>query len=462
MTITGIANALLVNISQIAGINDPQYKISPVGALKMVLENNAVKDVTNLAGLQAGQDKVIKVRAMQRGLESAVSEVDDCETSITPAFIEHEVTKTLFSKIGIFLSDPLLRTFEAQAAANAVTVAAGGAAIPTVLYELILTNAQALLQSIDRKVVTAINAGWGVNAVTGDAAAQTINLASTPTSDDGMVKVMLDADANEVTGELMILGSGIVRGFEALDKLKTGTDEGGFGALGLRVYNDPKTASIFGANQFAVIQKGSVGFVDWQKYAGTYGGMKGSSLFFTIPVPAMLANGELTTIVFDAQLKYQDCPIIDTDNVTVLAPRGWILELSKSFGVYVAPATMYAVGDPLRGVNGIFRYVAAKQETIYQTQAVAEMVNVTGITTDDVAETLSLAGTNTWDFASHLSVAPANATARNLILYSSATPAKATVSTDGVVTGVSAGTSVITATTIDGGFTVTATVTVTA
>lgn len=459
MTLTGIAQALLTNISQIAGINDPQYKISPVGALKMVLENNAVSQVTNLAGLQAGTDTTIKVRAMKRGLESSVSDIDDCETTITPAWAEHEITKTLFSKIGIFLSEPLLRTFEAQAAENVAIVGNGGQAIPTVLYELILTNANALIQSMDKKIVTALNSGWGVNAVTGDANAQTINFASQPTDDDGAVKLMLDAEANEVAGEIMIVGSGIIRGFEALDKLKTGTDQGGFGALGLKVYNDPKTTSIWGANVFGVFQKGSVGFVDWQKYAGTYGGQKGTSLFFTIPVPAVLANGELTTIIFDAQLQYKDCPIY-AENGSLTAPRGWVLELSKSFGVYIAPNTMYAAGDPLEGVNGTFKYLAAKEETIYQTQAVAEMVSVTGITTSDDAETFAVAAT--WDFGSKLSVAPANATARNLILYSSATPGVATVSQTGIVTGVSAGTSVITATTIDGGFTVTATVTITA
>ena len=458
MNLIGVKNALLANISAIAGINDPQYKISPVGALKMVLENNAVKDVINLAGLESGQDTVIKVRAMQRGLESSVSAIDDCETTIVPAFQEHEITKTLFSKIGIFLSEPLLRTFEQQAASG-VTV--GATAIPSVLYELILTNAQSLIQKIDRNIVTAIGSGWGVNAVTGSANAQTINLSSQPTDDDGVVKLVLDSEANEVAGELMIIGSGIIRGFEALDKLKVGTDQGGFGALGLKVYNDPKTASVWGTNHFGVFQKGSVGFVDWQKNGGVYGGERGTSLFFTIPVPAMLGNGELTAITFDAQIKYQDCPVY-AENGSLIAPRGWILELSKSYGVYVAPATMYAVGDPLYGVNGVFHYIAAKAETIYQTQAVAEMVNVTGITTDDNAQTLSLAGVNTWDFASHLTVAPANATARNQILYSSATPAKATISQLGVVTGVATGTSVITATTIDGGFSVTATVTVTA
>lgn len=455
MDLIGIKNALLANISAIAGLNDPQYKITPVGVLKMVLENNAVKEVTNLAGLQSGQDTTIKVRAMQRGTIADVSEVDDCETTITPAFVEHEITKTLFAKVGIFLSEPLLRQFEAQAAQN---TNAGGAPIPTVLYELILTHAQSLIQAIDTKIVTALNSAWGVNAVTGSSSPQTINLSTSPTDDDGMVKLILDAEKNEVNGDLLIAGSGIIRGFEALDKLKTGTDQGGFGALGLKIYNDVKTGSIWGANHFAVIQQGSIGFVDWQKNAGTYGGQKGNSFFFTIPVPMQLANGELSALVLDAQIKYQDCPVYSEG--TLVAPRGWILELSKSFGVYTAPTTMYKAGDDLAGVNGIFHYIAAKQTPVYQTQEVAPMVNVTGITTDEATKSIVVAAT--YDFASHLTVAPTNATAKNQIIYSSATPAKATVSQLGVVTGVAAGTSVITATTLDGSYTASVTVTVTA
>ena len=178
-------------------------------------------------------------------------------------------------------------------------------------------------------------------------------------------------------------------------------------------------------------------------------------------------------MTLDAQLKYYDCPIYDDEGVLV-APRGWVLLLSKSYGVYVAPATMYAVGDPLAGVNGIFRYVAAKDdgcisvkncgaepieisgtvETTYPT-----MVNVTGITTSDNAETL--AALATWDFASKLTVAPpANATAKNLILYSSSDETKATVSNVGLVTAIATGSAVITATTVDGAFTATATITV--
>jgi hypothetical protein len=458
MDLIGIKNALLVNISKVAGLNDPQYKISPVGALKAVLENNAVKDVINMAGLESGQDTTIKVRAVVRGVEGDVSDVDDCETTITPAFVEHEITKTSFHKIGIFLSEPLLRTFEAQAAAG---FQVNGVTVPSILYEMILTKVNGLIQKIDRTILTAIESGKGKNAVTGSTTAQTVNFASSLTDDDGYVKLLTDAEANEVNGDLMIIGSGVVRNFDILNKLKVAADQNGFGAVNYGVYNDPKAASVWGANEFFSIQKGSLGFVDWLKNGGVYGGMKGTSMFFTIPIPVQLANGELSSLVFDAQIKYQDCPIMAEDGTTTLAPRGWILEISKSFGVYTAPLTMYASADPLYQVNGIFHYIGAKETPVYQVNQTTAKVDVTGITTDDVAETLSLAGTNTWDFASHLTVAPSDASVKWLV-FSSATPAKATVDQSGIVTGVAAGTSVITATTVDGGFSVTATVTVTA
>ena len=456
MTLTGVVNAILKNISAVAGLNDPQYKVTPVGALKAVLENNAVSAVTNEAGLQRGLDRTIKVRAVKRGLESDVSETNSCETTITPVFAEHEIKATLYNQIGIFIDEATMRTFEEQAAAG---FQVGGVAVPSILYEMILTKVNGLIQKIDRAVLIAIETGKGVNSVTGSDAAQTINFSSTLTDNDGYVKLLTDAETNEVNGDLIIIGSGVIRNFDMLNKLKSSADQNGFGAVNYGVYNDPKAASVWGANEFFTIQKGSIGFADWQKNAGNYAGERGGSIFFTIPVPVQLANGELSSLVFDAQLKYQDCPIYEEGSL--VADRGWILILSKSYGVYTAPKTMFAATDPLNGVNGIFHYIGAKETPVYQVNQITDKVDVTGITTDDVAETLSLSGTNTWDFASHLSIAPTNASVK-WILYTSGTPAKATVNQAGLVTAVATGTSVITATTVDGNYSVTATVTVTA
>lgn len=105
MNLIGIVNALLVNISLIAGLNDPQLKVTPSGFLKMLLENNALTEVKNLPDILSGQDRQIKLRYMQRGLESEVSDRDDCETPITAEWKETTIENPLFSKIGIFISD---------------------------------------------------------------------------------------------------------------------------------------------------------------------------------------------------------------------------------------------------------------------------------------------------------------------------------------------------------------------
>ena len=84
--------------------------------------------------------------------------------------------------------------------------------------------------------------------------------------------------------------------------------------------------------------------------------------------------------------------------VILVADRGWILILSKSYGVYTAPKTLYAVGDPLANVNGIFHYIGAKETPVYQVNQTPLKVDVTGITTSDAAETVAIGAT--FNFAS--------------------------------------------------------------
>ena len=209
---------------------------------------------------------------------------------------------------------------------------------------------------------------------------------------------------------------------------------------------------------------------------GNYAGEKGGSYFFTMPIPIELANGELSALVLDAQLKYEDCPIYD--NGGKIADRGWKLILSKSYGLYNTPATAFAVGDPLSGVNGSFRYVGAVESKCIEVKAcgdepipvdlgnepipvdvdfVPELVPITGISTTDNAETI--APLATFDWGATVVVAPSDATFRKLIAYTSSDTAIATVDQYGVVTGVANGTAVITASTI-GGFSTSCTVTV--
>lgn len=456
MDLKGIANAFLHNISAIAGLNDPQTKITPVGFLKMLLENPATVNITNLGDLQAGKNVPIKVRALTRGLASDAVDTDDCDTTITAAWVESEITHPRFKKIGIYISDDQMRTFEDDAR-SFVSTGTPNVQVWKALYEIVVAKVNGLIQAVDTDLVTLQNSKWGVNSVTANSNAQTINLSANLTDDDGYVKLLTDAEQNEVNGKLFIVGNGHIRNFDILNKLKTAADSNGFGAVDYMVYPDNKTVAGWGANHFGVFAEGQVGFVNWNKNVGAFAGEKGGSMFFTLPVPVQLANGELSSMVFDAQLKYEDCPVW-AEGVKV-ADRGYVLLLSKPYGLYNAPATMFAAGDPLAGVTGAFHYIAAKEVPVYQTQAVAEMISVTGITTSDEAETLVV--DDTWDFASKLTVAPADATARNLIVYATSDATKATVSQVGLVTAIAAGEAIVTATTIDGGFSATATITVT-
>ena len=91
---------------------------------------------------------------------------------------------------------------------------------------------------------------------------------------------------------------------------------------------------------------------------------------------------------------------------------------------------------------------------------VVPKVPVTGVTTSAATKSV-IAGTTKYDFGATLTIAPANATVTD-ITYRSSDEDVAGVDADGKVTGVAAGTAVISGTTVDGKYTAVCTVNVTA
>lgn len=350
----------MMNISAIAGLNDPQLKITPVGFLKMLLENNAMTVVNNLKDIQSGQKRQIDVKYMQRGIESEVTDVDDCDTPISPSWKTANIGNALFNKVGIFISDDDMRQY-VLAATDPTALGNSAQNVSKALYETVLTYINALLQKIDGNLVAAQALKFGVNAAYGEATAQPITLGTKARMDDGVVKLILDAEANEVYDELLICGNGLVRAFDIYNKLKSGVDNQGFGALNLKAYSDPKTVSGWGANHFGVFAKGTIGFVDCPQNVGNYAGEQGGSFFFQLPMPLPLSDGTILPLAFDCQLKYVDCPEKNGEG-QIIAKRGWKLIISKTYGLFNMPSDAFKVGDPLRGVNGSFHYVATAQD----------------------------------------------------------------------------------------------------
>lgn len=105
----------------------------------------------------------------------------------------------------------------------------------------------------------------------------------------------------------------------------------------------------------------------------------------------------------------------------------------------------------VRTVNGNFAAVAT-----VMVNPVNNPIAVTGVTVAPTTASVAVGATTSLA----ATVAPANAT-NKAVTWTSSSPAIATVSASGVVTGVAAGSATITVRTTDGGFTATATVTVT-
>ena len=356
MNLIGFVNALLINIGIIAGLNDPQYKVTPVGFLNMLMENPATTQISNLSQLQQGFDREIKVRYLQRGLESSVTDKDDCETPVGAVWKETAIGTPSYSKIGLFIPDSDFRKYQEEATR---TVSVGNPSAPLMLglYNLMLTQIQAMLQKIDNNLVSAQATKFGTNVVTGANTATAVNFSTTISQTDGIIKILSDFAANEMAGNPILVGNGAVNNWQMSQNVKVGVDDGGFGASKLKYYNDFKTATLWGANHFGVFAPGTVGLVDYNKNVGAFAGEKGGSIFFTIPIPVQLANGTLTTFKLDAQLKYEDCPVYDATSGDKVADRGWKLILSKYYGLFNLPNDTFATGDRLAGVNGSLRYV---------------------------------------------------------------------------------------------------------
>lgn len=363
ITLTGFAQATIKNLNLLAKQNDPQLKLTPTGFLKLLLENNATTEINNIEELRKGQKRTIKVRYLQRGLESEVTDVDDCETPLGADWKESEITNPLYSKIGIFISDDEFRQYEEEAFQTLALGDNQQAPLMRGFYEVLLTKLIGLIGKIDSNLIAAQSALWGANAAYGlSTSAQTLYLGKSADFNNGYVKLLEDAIVNEINDSLLLCGNSLLTRYDIYQKIKNGTDQNGIGALPLNAYYDPRTINGWGANHFGAFAKGCVGFVDWNKYVGAYAGEKGGSVFFTLPVPVEL-DGQLTSLVFDCQLKYIDCPTYD-DQDQLVQDRGWKLIVGKHYGLWNLPTDAFASSDVLRGVTGAFHYIAAEQEEV--------------------------------------------------------------------------------------------------
>lgn len=355
----GVAEAVVKQMRNIAGINTPQFKVTPPGFLSLLLNNPAPISIANLADVEKGKDRTIKIRYVQRATPDQTSTEDTCDPGREMQYQETTLTCPHFRKISLYVSNEELEAFHDEATQK-VSIGDGGATITNELLGRIMVSVNGLLGAIDKDLLSEMTTKWGKNALTDTNAPTPITLSTKDnvTLNDGIVKLITDAQSNEIYGTLLMTGNGAFNALYVANRFQSGTNGDGYKGSawnGFKWYNDFYSVKTWEPDHFGVIAAGSAGFVDWQNYVNYKAGEIAGSKFFTMPVPVMMETGDLSSLIFDVQLKGLDCPVV-IDGVT--RDRGWAIYISKHFGLFTMPTDVYSTTDRLKGCNGLLHYAA--------------------------------------------------------------------------------------------------------
>lgn len=367
----GFCPSILAQLSDITACNTPSFKITPAGFLRFLLENRPAIELLQLS-TGNGHVRDVRYKYKKRAVPSQTSTEDDCSITYIPTWLEGSLATTNFRKAAFFIDDETMAKYCSDASAT-VMVGQPSTALMNEFMKDIMNTANALIGAINQDLLTLQAVKFGVNHVTGSNASQTVNIPKDATQYDlstGITKILADAIDNEFCGNINIVGSGLMNNFTIQQVVSccnaAGVDMSRF--TGFNWYNDLYAKQAWGTNQVGVFSEGSVGLIDIVRYQGFRAGDKGVSKFFTLPLPVECpnCNGGYDGLIFDAQLKYFDCPQeIESDcDGTVPIERGYALILSKTFGLFNIPTNAYqneAVysdcgTDRLSGNNGTLRY----------------------------------------------------------------------------------------------------------
>lgn len=370
----GFCNPVQAHLQSIAECNTPSSKITPAGFLRLLVENNPQTRIINADHALtlddgSGHIRDLVVKYLKRAVPEQTSTSDDCEINNMNVYNELTIPTTNYRKKTFMIADADLSRYCRE---STEMVRINGFPTPFMreFLDQIMVEANALIGAIDMDLLTLQATRFGVNVHTGSNAAEPILFNSASTSfDDGMVHILQDAQLNEICGELLIAGFGnfnaftIQQAFACCNQLGIDISR----ITGYRYYPDLYAENIWGTNHIGVFSQGSVGFVELNRYEGAFAGRKGTSEFFSMPLPidCPQCNGGYDSIDFDVQLRYIDCPTTVTicgEETTVRS--GWAMTLGKSFGLFNIPTDAYqntAYGDcytdRLTGNNGTLRFI---------------------------------------------------------------------------------------------------------
>lgn len=360
----GFCPALLKHINEIAGDNAPGRKMRVAGFLAMTFccQNSSVSPVNDM--FELGHRRTLTIKYRRRPTISNTDTNDDCEINVQPAYLEWSVPALSFRKVSFHISDDTIRQYCVDAS-KMVTTGAPSTQVMAEVYDLIVEHANVLLAAINRDLVVKQATEFGENASDGSVGTY-INInqdGSKMILEDGIIQMLQDMRENEICGDPCIVGGGLFSNYTYAQALACCNTAGiDMSKTNLpRFFFDKDTQTIWGNNSVGVFAPGSVKFVGYNQFVGSFAGEKpGGSIFTTLPMPVDefgCAEDCLRDLRFDMQLKYIDCPTtIEVNNTPTLVQRGWQVILSKYFTLWTQPDNAFGSTDPLVNTNGTIKY----------------------------------------------------------------------------------------------------------
>ena len=346
MQFTGIVPYMVKSIGAIAGSNDPQTKITSPGFLKMLLDYSPNIQYPEV---QDGECRDLRVRYMPRGTDNVIS-APVCDATLTPTWKEQVIPTLEYKGVAIQIPFNLLCKLEREAMQPEMVgnPAADGWRM---LWAFMRSNINDLLTTIDKSLLSAQATKWGANVAYDPivTTAQTIKFSQTQGMTDGIVKLITDAQTNEISGIFPIVGNGVVNNFQVWNGMKSGNDMLGFGRQDFSIYNDVHSTGIWGANHFGMFEPGTVGLIHVNKYGDKIKGSFGDGYFFKFPI--QIDGGQ--TVWFDGYMKQESCP----EPIVHLV-------VSLNYALWNMPNDVFNATDRLSGYNGSLHYIGENEDCI--------------------------------------------------------------------------------------------------
>lgn len=375
----GYCPSILLHLAALGGC-DTAKKLHPTGFLSAVLStmDDSASVVLN-DQFANGHSRVSAVKYRKRPLASAVQDgMVACDVSNTSPYSEFAPVSTITKSYPLFIDYATLRQYCADASNPVnITKTSDGTVnlnnqtrVMQEVYDLILSGATALVKSINIALVTAMSTRFGENVTTGLATpkALTFGLGANGMS-DAFVTLMADARENEIcdTDGITLVGSGPFANLDLIRKwfgdccADNGINKAAMMNSFPNVFYDKDAATIWGANQIGMFEKGSVALVNYPQYVRGFAGSFGKSQLFNMRLPVAdmcCPQPFLDRLAIDVQIIENDCPQEMTldGGAAATAGMGVNVILSWTGALFVRPTTLYATGDPLADTNGTLRY----------------------------------------------------------------------------------------------------------